>query len=108
MKEIAEVTAKGFCEYFGIPYIPEKKPQPVQPTYVTTVKFPLLKKGSTDVKVKVLQTLLIGQGYNCGGYGIDGDFGSGTYESVKKYQKDNKLSVDGEVGKNTWNKLLYE
>ena len=108
MKDIAEVTAKGLCEYFGIPYIPEKKPTPAKPTYVTTVKFPLLKKGSTDVKVKVLQALLIGQGYNCGGYGIDGDFGSGTYESVKKYQKDKKLSVDGEVGKDTWSKLLYE
>lgn len=33
MKEIAESAAKGLCEYFGIPYVPEEKPaEPVIPT----------------------------------------------------------------------------
>ena len=65
-----------------------------------------LKKGSKGDNVKALQTLLIGYGYDCGKYGADGDFGSATDEAVKKYQKKNGLTVDGIVGKNTWNKLL--
>lgn len=33
MKEIAESAAKGLCEWFGIPYVPEEKPaEPVLPT----------------------------------------------------------------------------
>ena len=65
-----------------------------------------LKKGSKSDNVKALQILLIGYGYDCGKHGADGDFGSATDEAVKKYQKKNGLTVDGIVGKNTWNKLL--
>ena len=66
----------------------------------------MLKKGSKGDNVKALQILLIGYGFNCGKYGTDGDFGSATDEAVKAYQKAKGLSVDGIVGKNTWNKLL--
>lgn len=31
MKEIAESTAKGLCEYFGIPYVEPEKPEPDKP-----------------------------------------------------------------------------
>ena len=65
-----------------------------------------LKKGSKSDNVKALQILLIGCGFDCGKYGADGDFGSATDEAVRKYQKKNGLTVDGIVGKNTWNKLL--
>lgn len=65
-----------------------------------------LKKGSKSDNVKALQILLIGYGFDCGKYGADGDFGSATDEAVRKYQKKNGLTVDGIVGKNTWNKLL--
>ena len=37
---------------------------------------------------------------------VDGSYGPDTYNAVKKYQTDNKLSADGIVGKNTWRKLL--
>ena len=37
---------------------------------------------------------------------IDGDFGSKTDAAVRLYQKHNKLTVDGIVGQDTWNKLL--
>ena len=40
MKEIAESAAKGLCEWFGIPYVPEEKPaepeQPETPTVTET------------------------------------------------------------------------
>ena len=66
----------------------------------------MLKKGSKGDNVKALQILLIGYGFNCGKYGTDGDFGSATDEAVRNYQKAKGLTVDGIVGKNTWNKLL--
>ena len=56
--------------------------------------------------MKALQTLLIGYGYDCGKHGADGDFGADTERAVCDYQKKEKLTVDGEVGRNTWTKLL--
>jgi len=73
---------------------------------VCEVKLPVLRKGDEGKSVESLQSLLIYKGYNCGGYGADGDFGNGTEKSVKQYQKDKKLTVDGIVGQKTWSKLL--
>lgn len=66
----------------------------------------ILQKGSKGNEVRALQSLLIAFGYSCGRSGIDGDFGTATYNAVVNYQKDRRLSVDGIVGTNTWNKLL--
>ena len=41
---------------------------------------------------------------------IDGKIGKHTRQAIKKFQKDNNLSVDGKVGKKTWSvlsKYLY-
>ena len=73
---------------------------------VCEVKLPVLGKGDKGNTVKALQRMLIYEGYNCGGYGADGDFGNGTEKSVKKYQADKKLTADGIVGEKTWSKLL--
>ena len=73
---------------------------------VCEVKLPVLGKGDKGNTVKALQRMLIYEGYNCGGYGADGDFGNGTEKSVKAYQKDKKLTADGIVGQKTWSKLL--
>ena len=73
---------------------------------VCEVNLPVLGKGDKGNTVKALQRMLIYEGYNCGGYGADGDFGNGTEKSVKKYQADNKLTADGIVGAKTWAKLL--
>lgn len=56
-------------------------------------------------RCKELQSLLISLGYNCGGYGADGKFGKGTYNSLIQFQKDNGLVVDGLAGTNTFAKL---
>lgn len=68
------------------------------------VSVEVLKKGSKGASVKALQILLNGYGYSCGT--VDGSFGPATLESVKKYQKEHKLAVDGICGPATWLSLL--
>ena len=70
------------------------------------LSLPMLKKGSKGDTVKALQILLIGYGYPCGKYGVDGDFGSSTENAVRSYQQYEKLAVDGIVGPDTWSKLM--
>lgn len=73
-----------------------------------TAVFPQLSKGSKGDKVRVLQELLLGRGYDLGTYGADGDFGATTHRRVVSFQTANGLTADGIVGKNTWRKLLRE
>jgi hypothetical protein len=61
----------------------------------------LLKCGDSGNGVKALQEKLIALGYSCGGAGADGDYGSGTSNAVRKFQRDNGLSVDGIAGPKT-------
>lgn len=56
-------------------------------------------------RCKELQEKLIACGYNCGEYGADGSFGSGTYNSLISFQKDNGLATDGLAGPATFAKL---
>lgn len=108
MKDIAESAAKGLCEWFGIPYV---KPEPEPTDSVTdgfTAVFPQLSKGSKGDKVRVLQELLLGRGYDLGAYGADGDFGATTHRRVVGFQTTRGLIADGIVGENTWRKLLRE
>ena len=62
-----------------------------------------LQKGSKGIEVKELQEILQKQGYYKAK--IDGEYGNLTEEAVKKYQKANKLTVDGWVGTETCKKL---
>ena len=71
----------------------------------------ILKKGSSGEDVKYIQNCLISLNYSCGASGADGNFGSNTEKAVISYQKNhkdinnNRLSVDGIVGKKTWNAI---
>lgn len=56
-------------------------------------------------RCKELQQKLIACGYNCGGYGADGSFGMGTYNSLIAFQQDHGLSADGLAGPATFEKL---
>ena len=69
-------------------------------------KLPTLRRNYRNDLVKMLQTLLVLNGYSVGSYGIDGDFGTSTELSVKAFQTDMCIEIDGIVGKNTWSKLL--
>ena len=76
------------------------------------VHLPLLKSGAVSNAVKNAQALLIRHGYACGGRTIagrenpDGEFGPVTERAVKSFQHLKKLKADGEVGAETWEKLL--
>ena len=71
--------------------------------YVIVAKFPvayaLSQYGSSGEEVKQIQTKLKDWGYYSGS--VDGIYGSGTYESVKKFQSNNGLSADGIAGSQT-------
>ncbi|MCX5712966.1 MAG: peptidoglycan-binding domain-containing protein [Candidatus Omnitrophica bacterium] len=59
--------------------------------------------------VKQIQTALDNAGYKPGS--IDGKMGKTTVEAIKAFQRDNKIHVDGKVGKKTWSLLrtyLYQ
>lgn len=65
--------------------------------------FPLLKRGSLSVYVLIAQDDLNTLGYTTGG--LDGIFGSATYNAVRRYQASRGLIVDGIIGCNTWRSL---
>lgn len=96
--------AHGILKYFGIAIKIETSSTSVQKTFTITLE--QLQKGHKKASVKSLQLLLIGRGYSCGESGADGDFGNGTLSAVKLFQKNNNLTVNGIVNKETWNKLL--
>jgi hypothetical protein len=63
-----------------------------------------LERGSEGTDVATLQRELAGKGYYDGR--IDGRFGSGTEEALKRYQEENGLTADGKYGSNT-HSLMY-
>ncbi len=65
--------------------------------------YPLIKRGSLSVYVLITQDDLNTLGYPTGG--LDGIFGTNTYNAVKNYQRSRGLSADGIVGCNTWRSL---
>lgn len=69
------------------------------------VQKPTLRRGDSGEYVKMLQSLLIGSGYNLAPYGADGSFGNKTAEAVKAFQSDSGLVADGVCGPMTWDAL---
>lgn len=65
-----------------------------------------LTKGQRNSLVKWCQDRLINHKHYTIPYGADGVFGSGTENIVKQFQRDNRLAVDGIIGKNTINLLF--
>ena len=61
----------------------------------------ILRNGAAGTDVMELQTGLIQLGYDCGSWGVDGDFGDATEMAVKRFQQDHGCGVDGEVGPET-------
>lgn len=84
---------------------PEPEP-PKQDTCEVTVKLPVIKYGDASMYVKVMQTLLIGRGFNCGWYGADGEYGQQTKIALFQFQQKNGLETDCICGQKTWAKLL--
>jgi len=61
--------------------------------------------GDRGTGVKEIQEDLIELGYSVGKYGADGSYGPSTKSAILKFQKDNKLSIDGIAGTNTRAKI---
>lgn len=71
-----------------------------------TVTLPVIECGDASMYVKVMQTLLIGRGYNCGWYGADGEYGQQTKIALFQFQQKNGLETDNICGQATWKKLM--
>lgn len=65
--------------------------------------FPLIRQGSRGNYVCIAQDDLNTLGYKTGG--LDGVFGTQTYNAVRSYQATMGLAVDGIIGCNTWRSL---
>ena len=79
------------------------------PDAQVTISLPVLQPGSQPATgstvVKHLQLMLNERG----GFPVlveDGNFGPFTEKSVKHYQQNESLTVDGVVGQQTWTSLL--
>jgi N-acetylmuramoyl-L-alanine amidase len=66
---------------------------------VFTAEAATLTMGSRGERVALIQQRLKQWGYYFGN--VDGVFGRGTYNAVVRFQRQNGLSVDGQVGKKT-------
>ena len=79
---------------------------PAQDTCYVTVTLPVIKYGDASMYVKLMQTALIGRGFNCGWYGADGEYGQQTKIALFQFQQKNGLDADNICGQATWKKLL--
>lgn len=102
LDKLARAEAAVIADYYGNKKTETENNQ----KGMVEVKVSVLKKGAKGEQVKALQTLLIGYGYSCGSYGVDGSFGGATDKAVRAYQKAHGLAVDGIVGSASWNSLL--
>lgn len=69
----------------------------------STGGYPTLRRGSISNYVCIAQDDLNTLGFRTNG--LDGIFGSGTYNAVVSYQRSRGLTADGIVGCNTWRSL---
>ena len=70
---------------------------------LSNAKIVNIKYGDQGNITRILQGLLICNGYSTNGF--DGLFGSGTRSAVISFQKANGLGYDGIAGQNTFKKL---
>lgn len=64
--------------------------------------FPNLSYGTSGLSVRILQRLLLANGYPIR---VDGNFGALTEVAVKAFQSNRNLVIDGVVGQQTWQQL---
>ena len=72
------------------------------PSLMEDSLLPTLRFGNSNLSVKVLQRLLLSNGYTVR---VDGFFGALTEAAVKAFQDERSLSTDGVVGDRTWGEL---
>ena len=109
MEDVRNDVAKLLAAPAAEPVINDTKPGVANPANTQKVQklayTRLLKKGRDGDDVMALQKALIALGYSVGSYGADGDFGNATEQAVIRFQRDNGLDDDGEVGPLTVNAI---
>ena len=85
---------------------PTPTPTPKPDTNDYDVPTRSLRKGDTGSDVKSVQRRLKELGYYTGS--LDGDYGTGTFNAVKAFQKNNGLTADGIAGNATYKKLYSD
>jgi hypothetical protein len=83
---------------------PVAAPAQAATSYVSTT-YTAPKKGQTNSGVKALQRRLVKAGDLDPAY-VTSFFGSLTESAVKRFQRDNGLSVTGRVSRTTWHRLV--
>lgn len=68
-----------------------------------SAELPELRKGCTGKAVRVMQTILLSEGFILS---TDGVFGAHTDTCVRQWQSVHKLTADGVVGAKTWRAML--
>ena len=71
-----------------------------------SLTMPVIKYGDASMYVKLMQTALIGRGFNCGWCGADGEYGQQTKIGLYEFQKKQGLEPDCVCGSETWSNLL--
>ena len=105
--EYRELAVNGkFIRGYCLPNFIVKSEEKEEQLTMCEVKLPILKKGMKNQHVKMLQTLLIANDCDCGSYGADGDFGSGTLSALKSFQTKKNLKVDGICDADDWMALI--
>lgn len=66
----------------------------------------IVKVGSKGNIVKWVQSKLINLGYAMISYGVDGNFGEETKNTIIRFQINHGLVPDGIIGSNTWKALM--
>lgn len=88
---------------------PSAPEQPKVKTCSVTLNLPVIEYGDASMYVKLMQTALIGRGFNCGWYGADGEYGQQTKIALYQFQQKNADKcgdADCVVGERTWKALL--
>ncbi|MDO9557279.1 MAG: peptidoglycan-binding protein [Coriobacteriia bacterium] len=65
-----------------------------------------IKRGSRGSAVEDIQKRLLMLGYDLGPTGVDGVFLGATWDAVRGFQSERRLTEDGEVGAETWAALV--
>ncbi len=101
---LADLTALVSSRTAPTPH-PTPTPAPHRPDWTKEIimALPTLKHGAHGQPVRNLQALLGAHGHATK---VDGDFGSDTEAKVRAFQKAQKLSADGVVGRLTWTELI--
>lgn len=91
---------------------PEPRPTPPSDGHSDLARaLPLIKRGNTTYHAGIVQSLIHATGVEVersfhDNHVPDRNFGSNTEDSVREYQIEHELMVDGIVGKETWTQLL--